>query len=88
MRKILGMDIIITKGYPKMQCSSEFARLQKPELVAETNAWMASFFGYENLLKDGEVRQHNKTLIMNQNTFSYIQKNQKDLFFPHSIQKL
>ena len=33
------------KPVPRMQVSSEFERLQSPELVAETNAWMRKFFG-------------------------------------------
>jgi hypothetical protein len=30
---------------PRMQVSADFARLQSPELVASTNAWMREFFG-------------------------------------------
>jgi hypothetical protein len=30
---------------PRMQVSPEFARIQSPELVASTNAWMLEFFG-------------------------------------------
>jgi hypothetical protein len=30
-----------------MQVSAEFARLQSPELVAKTNAWMLEFFGVD-----------------------------------------
>lgn len=90
MNTILGMRVFINKGFPKVQCSSEFVRLQSPELVEKTNAWMASFFGYENLIPDGQVYQCKitNTLIMNQKTFDKIQKNKKDLFFPHSIGKL
>lgn len=90
MNTILGMPIVISKGYPKMQCSPAFVQTQTPELVAKTNAWMAEFFGYSNPLKDGQIMQDKltNTLIMNQFTFDMIQRNQRDLFFPHSIQKL
>jgi len=53
-----------------MQVSTEFARLQSPELVASTNAWMREFFGYDEIVPDGVVYQiFNGTLVMNQRTY-------------------
>lgn len=46
--KLYCMDIIESPfigPVPNMQVSAEFERLQSPELVAETNAWMREFFG-------------------------------------------
>lgn len=48
MNTLFGMKIIESPyitPVPKMQVSKEFERLQSPELVAETNAWMREFFG-------------------------------------------
>lgn len=70
MQTIYGRPVQISAAYPRMQVSESFARLQTPELVAETNAWMASFFGYTELLPDGVVYElHGRTLVMNQTTF-------------------
>jgi hypothetical protein len=48
MNTIFGMKIVVDKNIqpvPRMQVSPEFARIQSPELVASTNAWMREFFG-------------------------------------------
>jgi len=39
----------------RMQVSADFERLQSPELVASTNAWMLKFFGAEVGYIEGEV---------------------------------
>ena len=70
--KIHGLDVIIAKSLPLMQCSHEFSRLQHPDLVKKTNEWMASFFGYNELLPGGEVIHlvEQKVLMMNEKTLA------------------
>ena len=70
MQTLYGRKVQISQPYPRVQCSAAFAAIQAPELVAETNAWMASFFGYETLVPDGVVHELNRdTLVMNQTTY-------------------
>jgi hypothetical protein len=59
-----------------MQCSPEFARIQDPELVAKTNAWMADFFGYWETVPDGQVISLNggAVLLMNQKTWDRVRR--------------
>lgn len=71
MQTLYGRNVQITKPFPRMQCSPGFVRTQAPELVAETNAWMASFFGYQTLIPDGVVYElHKNTLVMTQATLN------------------
>lgn len=53
MKTIFGMRVIINtmcENVPRMQVSAEFARVQSPELVASTNAWMLEFFGVHDVM--------------------------------------
>ncbi len=69
-RTINGHRVFIRDVVPRMQVSAEFARLQSPKLVEETNAWMASFFGYTKGIPDGEVRQDKRgEYFMNSRTY-------------------
>ena len=71
---LLGRKVQISQPFPRMQCSSEFARIQSPQLVAETNAWMAQFFGYEARMPDGTVYELNRdVLVMTQATYNQMQ---------------
>lgn len=48
MMTIGGMRIMenpMIEPVPRMRVSPEFARLQSPQLVVETNLWMREFFG-------------------------------------------
>lgn len=49
MNSLFGIKVIespyLDLEMPRMQVSPEFARIQSPELVAETNRWMREFFG-------------------------------------------
>lgn len=50
---------------PKMQVSAEFRRLQSPELVAETDAWLLEFFGAEeHVLRFCDPATGKQTLLM------------------------
>jgi hypothetical protein len=70
MQTLYGRKVQISQPYPRVQCSPAFAAIQSPELVAETNAWMASFFGHETLIPDGVVYELNRdTLVMTQSTY-------------------
>lgn len=55
MRHWNGIPIHVIPDTAKVQVSEEFKRLQSPELVKETNAWLLEFFGVTNWLKDGQV---------------------------------
>lgn len=77
MQNINGIPVMISNGYPRVQCSAEFVRLQSPELVAKTNQWMAEFFGYRGYILDNQVLECNGTLVMNQKTYNKI-KNSVD----------
>lgn len=68
---IHGRPVQVSEDKPRMQCSCDFVRLQSPELVAETNAWMADFFGYSNLMPDDVVWElMGNTLVMNRRTYT------------------
>lgn len=70
MQTILGRRVQISAAYPRMQVSEALARILTPEVLAETNAWMVSFFGYRELLPDGVVYElHGHTLLMNRATY-------------------
>lgn len=71
MQTIFGRPVQISKAHPRVQCSAAFELLQSPELVRSTNEWMASFFGYEELVSDGVVYElHGNILVMNQATYN------------------
>lgn len=73
MNTLYGFNVQISSAYPCMQCSPAFARIQSPELVAETNAWMADFFGYTETVADGDIiKLGEHTLIMNQATYNRV----------------
>ncbi len=69
---LLGQKVHIVRPQPRMTCSPTFGRIQAPALVKETNEWMASFFGYENLLPDEQVYAVNQTLFMNERTYTQL----------------
>jgi hypothetical protein len=72
---LMGMKIHISRPFAKVQCSPRFVELQSPELVAETNTWMAEFFGYSNLVKDGQViKMGDDRLLMTQATFDKLKE--------------
>ncbi len=71
MLSIYGRPVKISPACPRMQVSESFASIQTPELVTETNAWMADFFGYMESVPDGvayELQGH--TLVMNLATYN------------------
>ena len=50
---LCGMKVVrspIETRPPKMQLKPTFAAMMPPDWVAETNAWMADFFGYEEVV--------------------------------------
>lgn len=66
MRVVLDSEMTIT---PNMKCTAKFAKMF-PELAAETNAWMADFFG----AKYHAYRLGNDTLIMHPTQFEQFRK--------------
>lgn len=79
MDSICGYKIIVAPDFPKMQCSPEFVRLQSPDLVAETNAWMLRFFGMRCMVPDGQVIMMDSTrnMTMSPRTFAQLRNAQK-----------
>ncbi len=48
IHQFAGIRFVVTENImpvPRMQVSPEFARIQSPDLVAKTNAWMEQRFG-------------------------------------------
>ncbi len=79
---LYGRKVQISQPQPRMRVSSEFARLQSPELVSETNAWMASFFGYKNDIPEGTIYEFGALdgmLLMNQATYDKLEAAQREL---------
>jgi hypothetical protein len=73
MQAIYGRPVQISEACPRMQVSEAFKRLQSPELVAETNAWMAGFFGHTELMANGEIFElYGHTLVMNRATYNKV----------------
>lgn|GEM_PF-2592217 len=73
---LYGLPVVVNDAsYPHMSPSPEFCRLQSPELVAETAAWMRQFFGSTKLLPDGQIT-HDKIhsrLYMNSTTLRQLE---------------
>jgi len=67
-----GMRIVVRKDQPKMQLSARVCEVLAPDFIAETNAWMLSFFGTQNLLTDGEYLLDKTNNIIYMNPRSYI----------------
>lgn len=83
LQMLMGRRVQISGRSPRVQVSPEFVRVQTPELVASTNAWMAQFFGYSELLPDGVVYELNRdTLVMNQATYEQVRAATKNRSTP------
>ena len=65
---LYGLKIQITPELPKMVLSEGVP--VSPQFREEMNAWMLSFFGTHNILKDGEVIKYGNTLLMNIRTYT------------------
>lgn len=73
-----GCQVQIVEPHPRMVPSAAFQRIQSPELVASTAAWLAEFFGYTTIIPDGEVYKLNgHTLCMTRATYNSIIELQK-----------
>lgn len=66
-----GRRVYLTPHVRGMTPSPAFQMLQSPELVAETDRWMLEFFGFKELVPDGQVLVNEMagTLHMNANTY-------------------
>lgn len=71
-----GMKIYIVQDVPKMQLSARVCEVLAPDFIAETNAWMAEFFGWTNIADDGEylVDTINDAVHMNKRTFEQFKR--------------
>ena len=73
---LLGHRVHIQEPGPKMCCSKEFRAIQSPELVAATDAWMLSFFGYADptIPHGGYLLIYNGDLVMSRSTWDAVRK--------------
>ena len=71
---LYGYKIIVDKGYQKQRLSSNVTVTDK--FRKEMDAWLAGFFGFHDILSDGQVikSEPNRTLVMNENTFNKLDK--------------
>lgn len=71
-----GMKIYVIQDTPKMQLSARVCEVLEPDFIAETNAWMAGFFGYTNIAADGEyiVDSINHAVHMNKRTYEQFKR--------------
>jgi hypothetical protein len=69
--RLSGYDIALDDGcrVPRMTVSQDFARIQHPDLVKKTQAWMDEFFGYEYKVYECAGR-----LVMHRDTFNEIRR--------------
>lgn len=64
---LFGLPVIVNPACEDLQritVSAEFARLQSPELVASTNAWMLEFFGVHDVVYAFTEQATNRKLIV------------------------
>lgn len=64
---LFGLPVIVNPACENVQrvtVSAEFARLQSPELVASTNAWMREFFGVHDVVYMVTDHQRSRKLIL------------------------
>ncbi len=64
---LFGYTIVVNPDTPKRQLPSNLTL--KPAFRAEYNAWLASFFGYTNVIDDGQVYITGRECVMNPRTF-------------------
>lgn len=67
-----GLDIHVRPDHPKRQLPEDVPCT--PAYRVEFNAWLAEFFGMDNLIKDGQVIQAGPRLFMNPRTFSALSR--------------
>lgn len=74
---IYGMPICISDicDMPKMQVGADFRRLQTPELITETNAWMLKFFGIKrHVYKCQNEYGPGEMLVMSEYSYQQLQR--------------
>ena len=71
---LYGYKIIVDKGYQKQRLSSNVTVTD--EFRKKMDEWLAGFFGFHNVLSDGQVIkiEPNRTIVMNENTFNRLDK--------------
>jgi len=78
---MFGIPIVIDPALdyePRMTCSPEFVRVQTPELVASTNAWMLEFFETHSVIKIAEdPLTGRKTLFMGPKSWAKLPKTEQ-----------
>jgi hypothetical protein len=69
---LFGMRVFVSRDHPRMQLPTD---LPLPDAFrAEFNAWMADFFGWDNVVPDGKAYQIGDTVHMNPRTFVELRK--------------
>lgn len=61
-----GFDIIVTPDLPKMQLSDDCP--VTPACRTEINLWMIEFFGTTNIVPDGQIISHGRSMYVNPRT--------------------
>ena len=68
MTTLNGIPIVVDDlvcSVPRVQVSDAFRKVQSPELVASTNAWMKGFFGTDEVsFIHTEIRTGKQTIYM------------------------
>ena len=72
-QEIFGIKIYVTADLPKMQLSDDCP--VTPKFRIEINAWMIEFFGYTNVIPDGQMFKSNGCLFMNPRTNAELKRN-------------
>lgn len=65
-----------------MQVGADFRRLQSPELVEETNAWMAKFFGVNrHMYKTTNEFGPGEMIVMSDHSYQQLRRARLDHMF-------
>lgn len=69
---IMGINIYVVPDQVKMQLSPDCPVTE--DFRKEINAWMVEFFGFGNLIKDGDIWKSPEALYTNPRTFFNLKK--------------
>jgi hypothetical protein len=71
----------ICQDVPRMQVSAEFTRLQHPDLVAKTNAWLKEFFGVHDVVYKFDHPVLGQCLVMGPRTLAQLKAHRASAAF-------
>lgn len=70
--RLAGIDIHVSPDRPKRQLPEDVPCT--PAYRVEFNAWLASFFGMDNLIKDGEAIRAGPRIFVNPRTYQALRR--------------